>query len=79
MTEIFECKMETVKAVQYTGSNVNEVFNLTNGSASKSEECIIFKDVRGDIKVFENDWIVLDAAGFRVLSDFQFNRVCGKL
>ena len=61
------------KAVQWTGQNLSDVYNLTNGRAYLKDGNIIVSDVRGERKAFKNDWIVLDT-DFEVMSDYQFNK-----
>ena len=61
------------KAVQWTGQNLSDVYNLTNGSAYLKNGNIIIKDVRGDRTAFKNDWIVL-GTDFEIMSDYQFGK-----
>lgn len=71
-------KNSDVKAVQWTGNNLSEVYNLTNGTAYLRDGNIIIKDIRGDRKALKDDWIILDGE-FIVRSDYQFNQTYEKI
>ena len=71
-------KNSDVKAVQWTGNNLSEVYNLTNGVAYLKDGNIIVKDPRGDRKALKDDWIVL-SYGFEVIGNYEFIQTHDKI
>ncbi len=68
-------KPTSSNAIQWTGHNLNEVYNLTNGQSKRVGEDIIISSIRGDQKALLNDWIVRDGyLGFLTMGDYVFSQ-----
>lgn len=69
MVQKFRKKPVVIEAVQFTGSNFNEINEFTNGQAywipinDKPAEYVYIKTLEGDMQGAQNDWIIKGVKG----------------